>query len=540
MGVVDVDVIAGQESATALADVYLAAARAYPERPALWIDGDWLTYRDLLESANRIAGTVAATTAPGDRCALLASRSTTAYAGVLGALLAGATYVPLNPAYPLARLHAILEACNARVLVVDSGSLAAAKSLIAAAPQALILLLPDVARPPDWASRFPEHQFFCRSELVPMHSGTPRTDRETGAYLLFTSGSTGAPKGVVIRQRNVLAYIENVRARYQPAPQDRFSQLFELSFDLSVHDMFVCWSAGACLYVPPAHALARLNDFVRRHELTCWFSVPSTAAYMARLRMLAPGSFPSLRLSLFCGEALPTRLARQWQAAAPNSRVENLYGPTEATIAITAYRLAADAILEEDAPVPIGWPFPGQHVAVIGADGHLAGDQEPGELCLAGTQVADGYWCAPEITAQCFRPPKGLGADAPRHWYRTGDRAIMDPIHGLRFLGRIDHQAKIRGYRIDLLEVETVVRAATGSASVAALAWPADATDLARHVVVFVAGEAVAADIIAHCKRKLPPVMVPHQVRIVPEWPVNANGKTDYGVLKQKLKDEPC
>jgi acyl-CoA synthetase (AMP-forming)/AMP-acid ligase II len=117
---------------------------------------------------------------------------------------------------------------------------------------------------------------------------------------------------------------------------------------------------------------------------------------------------------------------------------------------------------------------------------------------------------------------------------------VMHPGRGLLFLGRLDHQTKIRGYRIDLQEIETVVRAATGCESVAALAWPPDEPALARRIVVFIAGEATEDDIIAQCELKLPPVMVPHQIRFVPDWPLTANGKTDYAALKQRLKDALC
>src|SRR5262249_22796202 len=138
-----------------------------------------------------------------------------------------------------------------------------------------------------------------------------------GAYLLFTSGSTGAPKGVLVSHRNVTTYLRSVAARYTPNPEDRFTQLFDLTFDLSVHDMFLCWGAGAALYCPPESAKMAPREFVRRHELTVWFSTPSTAAFMLRARMLRPGDFPSLRWSLFCGEPLPKRVAEAFAAAAP-------------------------------------------------------------------------------------------------------------------------------------------------------------------------------------------------------------------------------
>jgi D-alanine--poly(phosphoribitol) ligase subunit 1 len=528
---------------TTLSQIFDASAHLYPARPALWVDGDITTYRELHAEASRLAAAISAFASSSDepvgrQCGLLVDRSRTGYAAILGALFAGCTYVPLNPRFPTNRLLAILSASDVDVVIIDEASMTAAATLIPTCGRALTVLLPETSRLPDWSKRACHHHFVCRDDIERITvapAPAPQTEND-GAYLLFTSGSTGAPKGVLIRQRNVLAYLRSVLPRYEPQPEDRFTQLFDFSFDLSAHDMFVCWSAGACLYCPPRSALVSPRDFVQNHGLTFWFSVPSTAATMTRLRMLRPGDLPSLRVSLFCGEALPLGLARMWRQAAPHSIIENLYGPTEATIAITAYRVSNDETLGGRWPVvPIGLPFPGQRVAVIDVDGNLVRDGVPGELCVGGSQVATGYWRLPEITAERFAAPRGLSETEGR-WYRTGDRVMKDPDCGLVFLGRLDQQAKIRGHRVELQEVEAIVRQAAGSESVAVLPWPPGETELARHLVVFVAGDGGSEDtIIARCETQLPPVLVPREIHFLRAWPLNANGKTDYGALKQRL-----
>ena len=183
-------------------------------------------------------------------------------------------------------------------------------------------------------------------------------------------------------------------------PEDRFSQTFELTFDLSVHDLFLCWENGATLVVASEKELRMPAAYIQRHEITCWFSVPSLA-YQVRLQEdLAPGAFPSLRSSLFCGEALPTVVAREWAAAAPDSIVENWYGPTEATIACSRY-IVGDAEITEDT-VPIGQAFDRMELLVLDEALAPCSVGVSGELFLAGAQVATGYLNDPEKTAASF------------------------------------------------------------------------------------------------------------------------------------------
>ena len=236
---------------------------------------------------------------------------------------------------------------------------------------------------------------------------------------------------------------------------------------------------------------------------------------MQRLRILRPGLFPALRWSLFCGEPLPRRIAAAWAAAAPNATLENLYGPTEATIAITAYRLPVgpDAVARLPDIVPIGRPFPGQAAIVLDAAGAPAPMGEAGELCLGGSQVAEGYWRRPDLTADRFLPPVGRASGTG--WYRTGDRARETAEHGLVFLGRMDRQVKINGHRVELQEVEAALRQAAASDCVAALAWPMDADGLARGIVAFVGREDMPAeDIMDACRQTFAALhdAVPHPI----------------------------
>ena len=514
-----------------LSSLFLAAAETFPDRPALRAKGAEVSYAALAARAAAIGSVLVMArggAAPG-RCALLGGKVCSTYAGLLGILGAGACYVPLNPRFPPGRSLAMLRGADVCALVVAEDAQDLARGLLAEIPGGLDVVLAGTGALPAWCAELPWHRFHPEPAPPPGGFAGCNAPPEDEAYLLFTSGSTGVPKGIAISHGNAVAYVDNVRARYAPDETDRFSQVFDLTFDLSVHDMFVCWASGACLYPLPATGGLGIGNFIRKNGITFWFSVPSTAAAMLQRGELVPGALPGLRWSLFCGEALPARLARAWAEAAPGSAVENLYGPTEATIAFTAYRVPPD--LGEEGVVPIGHPLPGQHVAVIGADGAVLPPGELGELCLGGSQVAAGYWRRPDLTAERFRAPRFPPGTVPEMaWYRTGDLAVMTPDRGLVFRGRLDGQVKIRGYRVEMQEVEDAMRAAGGGHPVAALPWPPGGA--ATTVVGFVPRGADLEGIARGCRQRLPDYMVPSRLVEVAEWPLNANGKTDYGALR--------
>jgi len=221
--------------------------------------------------------------------------------------------------------------------------------------------LPDEADVRSLAERWPLHTMIGSGNMGQSDSvELPSASADSIAYLLFTSGSTGTPKGVMVTHRNVTPFVNAMVDRYEITEEDRFSQTFDLTFDLSVFDMFVAWERAACVCCPSAKTLIKPGKFIKDARLTVWFSVPSTGVFMKRLGELKPDSYPNLRWSLFCGEPLPVDVARAWARAAPHSTLENLYGPTEVTVACTAYRW--DAHVSPGASkrgiVPIGEPLP--------------------------------------------------------------------------------------------------------------------------------------------------------------------------------------
>ena len=316
---------------TALWSGFARSAERFPDRPALVVAGHELTYAELAERAMRIAATLQSRTEESQRlAATFGYRSPTAFAGILGALMSGRGYVPLNPTFPPLRTARMLQSSGAQYVVVDEASLGQLDQLLAEVSSPLVLLVPDLVDVSGLQVRWSDHTVLGADELSPATAWRPPQDVPTDiAYLLFTSGSTGDPKGVMVAHRNARAFVDYMVDRYNVRETDRFSQMFESTFDLSVFDMFVCWERGACLCCPSQKELVSPGKFVREAKLTVWFSVPSTGVFMKRLGLLKPDRYPSLRLSLFCGEPLPVSIANAWLAAAPQSVLENLYGPTE-------------------------------------------------------------------------------------------------------------------------------------------------------------------------------------------------------------------
>ena len=453
------------------------AAALWPDRPALVCAGRTMTYHELDEWSDRVAHKLRTEDHIG-RVAFVATKTPASYALILGILKSGGSYLPLSPDDPSGRHRIMLQqagVCHVRSLSEDPVQ---AEHMIAT----------------------PVHEDMAPRPISDRHSDE--------AYVLFTSGSTGRPKGVSVSRANMAAYLGHQITRGQFNEHDRFTQFFALTFDLSVHDMFVSWAFGGSLHVPEPHAALNAAKFVRDHGITSWFSVPSVVMVMQRMRALTPGSLPTLRQASFCGEALRWPLVRAFQVAAPNATITNRYGPTEATIAITEH-VIPDSDAHHDGVVPIGRPF---------CDGRVRIEEE--ELWLGGPQIAHGYVNDPAATAKAFVQDELTG----ERWYRTGDRVSMNKEGALLFLGRIDHQVKILGHRVEPEEVDAVVHHHLPAVNTVTL--PVEVSGVTR-LVTFIDRSVDEIALLQHCKEFLPTHMIPERIIALQDWPVNKHGKVD-------------
>jgi len=484
-----------------LHEAFLRNVHRDAQAEALRIGDERISYGRLHERALRLAGALLSgrPRAPR-RVGVLGARSEDVYAGLLAAHYAGAAVVPLNPAFPPERLRSMMTAASVDGLIADDKGLP-----VLAALADVLGDIPVVHRPSGAAL----------SEPLP-------SSPEDVAYILFTSGSSGRPKGVPVLHSNAVAYLRQIRARYDFTSDDVFSQTYDLTFDLAMFDLFVGWGAGGTVVSVPQHVYVSLADFVAKHVITVWFSAPTMISLVRRGRGLEPGSLPSLRWSLFCGEALLVRDAGQWQKAAPNSRLENLYGPTELTISCSAHRFDPDRSpeLAVNDVVPIGTIHPRLQYLLLGAEENSDGI---GELCVTGEQMFPGYLDPADDTRR-FLDHEG------QRWYRTGD--LVRHIDGgeLAYLGRADHQVKISGFRVELAEVEWGLRRLSGVREAVAVAAEGQ-------LVAFLVGDERPVPLLMkELGSFFPRYLIPRHYKYLDELPLNANRKTDRLALNAQAR----
>jgi amino acid adenylation domain-containing protein len=508
-------------------------ASRYPSQVALEVAGETLRYRDLLNLAERLATRLVA--AAGGRpsaVGLLAGRSATAYAGYLAALRLAATVVPLNTSFPLARNLRICQSAGVDVVLADPAGAAQLREMGSQSGAASVVLDPGG----DGRSVPLQEMIDCEPWSRP-YDGDP----DAIAYVLYTSGSTGEPKGIPIRHRNLADLLPFCARRYETGPGSRFSQNFDLTFDVSVYDMFIPWYSGAAVIVPQVAELLNPARFVTTRRLTHWVSVPSVISVSRRLRLLRPGSMPDLRWSVFGGEQVTYAQAAAWATAAPNSIIENFYGPTEVTISAVAYVLPADQASwppTSNETVPIGKPYPHMQTMIVTEDGRPG---EEGELLIRGSQRSSGY-AEPANNRGRFASFDGTravafgGAPVPaEHWFRSGDRVRREGGQ-LVHLGRMDNQVQVRGYRVEPGEIESVLRAHPELDDVVVLGLPA-ADEIVLHAA-YTGRRVDPAELSALARRRLPPYMVPEHYRHLDEFPLNTNGKTDRVRLARQLAEQ--
>ncbi|MGH9769878.1 MAG: amino acid adenylation domain-containing protein [Blastocatellia bacterium] len=516
-------------------------AEQRPGQTAIVYKQERLSYGELEETSNRMARLLKeAGCGRGDRIGFLIPKTPAAIVTVLGILKADCVYVPLDASSPAPRLGKIIDACVPRFV-------------IAGGPVTTLLdeLMADESRRNGtsigWmgAGGIEGNNFkakFSREDLE-NYSSEPLDYRNTvsdAAHILFTSGSTGAPKGVVITHSNVIHFINWAVKYFGAKPSDRISSHPPLHFDLSTFDIYGTLGSGAQLHIVPTELNLlphKLAEFIRASELTQWFSVPSVLNFMAKAGVVKFDDFPTLERLLWCGEVFPTPPLIYWMQRLPHVKFTNLYGPTEATIASSYYTLPRCPV-DERAQIPIGAPCDGEDLVALDEELKPPPPGEIGDLYIGGVGLSPGYWQDPEKTNAAFIRRPG-SSDPHNRIYKTGDLAKIGEDGLFYYLGRADSQIKSRGYRIELGEIETALNALKLTEECAIVAIDTEGFEGVAICCAFAPltdFEAAPAKLRTEMSKVLPNYMMPVRWMRFDHLPKNANGKIDRKALRERFQ----
>ena len=298
---------------------FVESCNKYPDNISILVQRKSYTYNSLYKLASSLAKTLDKNSKVNESylTAILASRSITAYSGIIATLMRGYGYIPLSSQYPPERIAFILNETECRTMILDADSYKLIPEILNLTSNKMTLLIPDIENPDKLRSRFPEHTILCSKDIEDTkYYEIKIPDEDSIAYIIYTSGTTGTPKGVMVAQRNVTHFIDYMGKKFNVSSKDRISQTFNLTFDASIFDIFVAWKAGAGIFCPTKNELLNPSGFIKKNELTIWHSVPSIPIFMKKLGVLKKDSFPTLRYSMFGGEPLPIEVVLSWLEAA--------------------------------------------------------------------------------------------------------------------------------------------------------------------------------------------------------------------------------
>lgn len=516
-----------------ITDQLFERMREYANNPALEVDGRIISYKELSDKAMLVATGLIENGATSETIGLVGQRKASSYIGLLGIIFSGCNFTPVNPKYNNSRIKSILNGSKIRYLVGDPTDLSQIDPSLLKSIKAQIL--------PEGRVKTASSLNSIDGQMLTSYKALLLPKSVSGgdlAYVNYTSGSTGIPKGVMITHNSLQAFLRNMLEIYQLTAGFRASQTFDLSFDPSVSDILFTWMAGGTLCVLPEKEMLIPTDFIIRERITFWNSVPSIANFMIKTGNLKSGCFPNLTHSMFCGEQFPVDIAKAWRRAAPNSSIENLYGPTEATIYISRYSYGKNDESQsfKNGIVPIGRPFNGHEVALINDKAERISGVDKGEIVFSGPQLANGYLNDADKTADSF---VSFDWDTQgRIWYKTGDLGFFNSNNDLECTGRIDSQIKISGRRIEIGEIESALSNfdKTKGAVVVPLR---DAAEVVSGCAAFVLVELSREDVSQirqQSAKFLDSIFFPKKIFFIEDFPRSQSGKIDRKTLEKSAK----
>jgi amino acid adenylation domain-containing protein len=518
-----------------LAARFTETASMHGSRIALSTSSGHVTYAELLADAQRVADALLASGIKSP-AAITVSRTRASVTAILGAIVAGIPYAPVDAGYPETRLRFMLDDLAAAIHIDGTGS------------------EPVIHRSDSPALGQPNHRGDSPALGQPNHRGDspalgqPNHPGDSPApghpihpdaiYVLYTSGSTGVPKGCVVTHRNVLSLFDATRGLFDPSHHDVSAVLHSLAFDFSVWEMWSSWLYGGTCWLAEPEVVRdpeRLSAALDAHQVTRLSATPSLFAYLATAMARRGCVLPRLRSLVLGGEAvsLPDVARFLSSGCAPNVRVVNMYGITETTVHVTFRELSGTETGGQPGSTPIGLPIPSLRLSLRDEHGDPVEPGAPGEMWISGEGTCAGYLNRPALTAERF-----VTDDKAVTWYRSGDLARYDGGE-YHYLGRLDRQVQLRGHRIELGEVEAVLETFDEVERAVAAVEERPATGRPALVAYVKASGAPGAvtvkDIKARARRVLPPQAVPQTVHLVPDLPLNQHGKLDVAGLRAAI-----
>jgi amino acid adenylation domain-containing protein len=525
--------VTGRDENFNIARYLLAAAQRFPDRPAVVAsDGRVITYRELDGQARRVAAFLLDVgIAPGDRVGILLPKSIEAVCTIYGTLLAGAAYVPLDCRGPSAWIRTILDDCQCRAIFADPGSRDVIS--IARRPNDTVVFVPDGATSTTETTADPVWADVMRCEALAGPGASVRLDDL--AYILYTSGSTGVPKGVMLTHGNAAAFLDWCWGAFDIHEDDRFASHAPFHFALSIFDLFFSIRQGASLFLLSEEMgknARQLVRFIATQQITVWKSTPAVLMLLMEFGGASQNDLGSLRWIILGGGVFTLKYLRRLAATATRAAIFNHWGSTETHGCIYA-RIHTPIPEDRVQAYPIGFPCSHCSTMILTDEGAAAPPEEGGILCISGPSVSPGYWNrAAETRAAFFELDR-------KRWYKTGDVVRFDPQEGFVYLGRRDRMVKRQGYRIELGEIEKALgdHACIREAAVIAISDNADSRVRVQAFVVFSGPEKLSIiELKTYCAERLPLYMSPDSFVYLDAMPLTSTGKTDYRALERQVQ----
>ena len=523
------------------------SAQRFPSRPAVACRKDVLTYEEMDRQSSHLAQALnTAGVGRGHRVGLYLDKSPRTIVAMLGVLKAGAAYVPIDPRAPVKRAAFIMTDCSVSALIGDGRRLSGLADAAGELPRLRAVIQTDTqagATPQTLGDRSYQWDELAAHEGKGSDAAAQGGVESDPAYVLYTSGSTGNPKGVVSSHRNAISLVEWAVDTFAIGPNDRFSNHAPLHFALSVTDVYATLRAGACMVMVPDEVAPypiELARWIDAERISIWYSVPSALILLLLHGDMGRFEYGALRTVLFAGEVFPLKYLRDLMARLPRARYYNIFGMTETNIC--TYYPVPPIPPEQTEDIPMGNACRNTEIFAVDAEGRLAPPGEEGELMVRGPTVMLGYWGLPEKNAQSL-VTNPLQPAYQERVFRTGNYVRLRRDGCYEFLGRKDHQVKSRGYRIELGEIEQTLYQHDQIREAVVLALPDEEIGARLKAVVVlnaVSGapgstQNIQTELEKFCRDRLPAYMVPEEFLVREDLPRTSTGKANRVRLREEL-----